>query len=313
MNIRGLAYVVVETPDPRRWIDFGERVIGLAYQQIPGGGVALKADDRLGRIFVDAGPRDRYAASGWELADEGAFRAALRRLEAEGVPYKVQPEMAADARGVLGLAVLADPAGNTHELCWGYRSDFKRFVSPVGVPRFVTGDLGTGHAVLPAPNFDETASFFKDVLGFSLADLMVHRPLGPTGPTQRIHFMHAGNPRHHSLALFEGETPSGCVHIMLEYDSMDEVGRAMDRASAAGARLMATLGRHVNDGVTSFYCETPGGFAIELGWGGRLVDWSQHTVFESTSASLWGHDFSLGFSNTQEGADHERDHADLTA
>ncbi len=58
---------------------------------------------------------------------------------------------------------------------------------------------------------------------------------------------------------------------------------------------MATLGKHTNDHMTSFYLMSPGGFAIEYGCGGRTIDWDHHTVFESTSVSLWGHDFSVGF------------------
>ena len=83
--------------------------------------------------------------------------------------------------------------------------------------------------------------------------------------------------------------------MMLEYASIDEVGMAMDRLAKEGGKLTATLGRHTNDGVISFYCATPGGFSIELGYGGRLIDWDDHSVFESTSVSLWGHDFSIGF------------------
>jgi len=61
------------------------------------------------------------------------------------------------------------------------------------------------------------------------------------------------------------------------------------------AKLMATLGRHVNDRMISFYMATPSNFPIEYGYGGLVVDWSRHTVFEATSPSLWGHDFSVGF------------------
>lgn len=295
MKIKAMAYVVAEATDPESWVAFGERVVGLQAVQLGGGHLALKADERLGRIFVEPGKQDRYAATGWEVADADSFAEALADLRRAGVVVKVVEGEAAHNRGFTALARFRDPAGNCHELGWGYRSDFSRFVSPVGVRGFVTGELGMGHAVLPAPNFDETQIFFTQVLGLGLADVLVHRPAGPDGPSQRIHFLHCGNPRHHSLALFEGAVPSGCVHMMLEYASIDEVGMAIDRLAAAGGKMTATLGRHTNDGVISFYCATPGGFSIELGYGGRLIDWDKHSVFESTSVSLWGHDFSLGF------------------
>jgi 3,4-dihydroxy-9,10-secoandrosta-1,3,5(10)-triene-9,17-dione 4,5-dioxygenase len=96
--------------------------------------------------------------------------------------------------------------------------------------------------------------------------------------------------------------PSGCVHLMFEVDSLDEVGRAYDRMLAQDVRLMATLGKHTNDHMTSFYFMSPGGFAIEYGFGGRTIDWDHHTVFESTSVSLWGHDFSVGFGADEQAA-----------
>lgn len=295
MQIRALAYVVAESAAPEAWAAFGERVVGLQAVNLSGGRLALKADERLGRIFIDPGACDRYAVTGWEVADAKAFEGALSEFARVGVAVELVEGAQAHARGFMRLARFCDPAGNRHELGWGYRSDFARFVSPVGVREFVTGPLGMGHVVLPAPNFDEVQAFFTDVMGLGLADLMIHRPAGSEGPAQRIHFMHCGNPRHHSLALFEGAAASGCVHMMLEYGSLDEVGMAMDRLAQEGGKLTATLGRHTNDGVISFYCATPGGFSIELGYGGRLINWNDHSVFESTSVSLWGHDFSLGF------------------
>ncbi|MNO05747.1 Iron-dependent extradiol dioxygenase [compost metagenome] len=63
---------------------------------------------------------------------------------------------------------------------------------------------------------------------------------------------------------------------------------------ANGVKLSATLGKHTNDHMVSFYMQSPGGFDIEYGHGGLEVDWEQHTPFESTVVSHWGHDFSVG-------------------
>ena len=59
--------------------------------------------------------------------------------------------------------------------------------------------------------------------------------------------------------------------------------------------MSATLGRHCNDQMISFYMKTPGGFDLEYGFGGLTVDWSKHAVFEATKVSQWGHDFSIGY------------------
>ncbi len=295
MDVRALAYIVVDAVDPNQWIEFGERVLGMQAFKTADGGVRLKMDERAARYYVRPAKSDRYAISGWEVADEAAFIAAQQDLERAGVPFARGDKALAAARHVIDLIQYKDPSGNHHELSWGHRSDYARMISPVGVAGFITGDQGMGHTVLPAPEFDATWSFFRDVMGFGMADLMIHRPGGESGPAMRINFTHCNNPRHHSLALFEGQVPSGCVHVMIEYQDMDEVGRAMDRAAAQKAKLMASLGRHINDGVVSFYVQSPAGFAFEIGYGGRRIDWDKHIAFESTAASLWGHDFSIGF------------------
>ena len=58
--------------------------------------------------------------------------------------------------------------------------------------------------------------------------------------------------------------------------------------------MSATLGRHVNDLMLSFYMKTPGGFDVEFGCEGRQVDDESWIARESTAVSLWGHDFTLG-------------------
>lgn len=296
VRIDALAYVVVGSTGVRQWRRFAEQVIGMAAADAPAGGACLKMDDRPFRILVVPADQDRYQASGWEVADQAAFDQVLDALAQAHVPVVVDSAALAAGRCMQQLACFRDPSGNRHEVGWGYQSDFARFVSPAGVPRFVTGSLGMGHTVLPAPRFDATWHFFRDVLGFGLADLYRHRAPGAiSGVEQRIYFAHCANGRHHSLALFEGDVPSGCVHVMVELPSMDEVGRAYDRMLRHDARLMATLGRHINDQMVSFYVATPSGFALEIGYGGLVVDWSRHRVFESTAVSLWGHDFSIGF------------------
>src|SRR5216684_7374210 len=73
--------------------------------------------------------------------------------------------------------------------------------------------------------------------------------------------------------------------------SSDLVGRALDRCARRGAPVSASLGRHANDLMVSFYVRTPGGFDIEYGTDGRLVDDATWVSRETTAISLWGHSF----------------------
>lgn len=291
--IRGLSYFVAQVANLGDWQRYAEDVLGMPVSHAPQGGLYVKMDERPFRMLIVEGGEGCYLASGWELASAAAFKHALQVLEEKGVAFTLGSAQEIDQRGVQELAIVVDPSGNRHELSWGHRSDCLPFVSPQGVPRFITGDMGLGHTVLPAPNFDATVAFARDVLGFEVSDIFNFRP-APDAPPVRIHFLHCGNARHHSLALAEYPVPSGCVHAMVEVDSMTEVGRAHDRMQAAGVALSATLGQHLNDRMTSFYMKTPSGFDLEYGYGGLQVDWEQHSAFEFTRVSIWGHDFSVG-------------------
>ncbi|WP_153099528.1 VOC family protein [Paraburkholderia hayleyella] len=296
IDVCALGYVVVQASSVEAWRRYAAEVLGMQTQDARGGALYLKMDERDFRYLIVPGDRDCYLASGWELADAAAFAMACATFRREGIELMRGTLEEIANRRVQEMAWCVDPSGNRHELYWGMRCDFRRFVSPVGVPIFVTGAMGLGHTVLPAPQFDATDAFVRDVLGFKLSDIFrVRFTDDPAEPEKRIHFMHCRNARHHSLAIFEMAVPSGCVHVMAEVDSMDEVGRALDRAAAFDVKLSATLGRHCNDQMISFYMKTPGGFDFEYGFGGLTVDWLQHAVFEATKVSMWGHDFSIGY------------------
>ncbi|MFA5941151.1 MAG: VOC family protein [Sinimarinibacterium sp.] len=295
MKIQALAYVVAETTDAAKWKHYAEQVLGAASAPAPAGGLDIKLDERAYRISVVPGAADRYLASGWEVADAAAFDATVAALKSAGVEVRAGTDAERAARRFERMAVFTDPDGNRHELVQGYIGGSAPFVSPVGVQGFKTGKQGMGHTVLPAPqNFDATLKLFRDVLGFGLSDVFNFKP-GPDAPNMRIYFLHAAAGRHHSIALAEMPSPSGCVHIMVEVNSMTDVGLAHDRRVQHGVKMMATLGEHENDRMTSFYMLTPSNFALEYGWGGITVDPQTWKTTETQRVSIWGHDFSVGF------------------
>ena len=137
--------------------------------------------------------------------------------------------------------------------------------------------------------------FYTRVLGFRLRDSIRMAPelFGrPPGPPLWMRFLGC-NPRHHSLALAPFPAAPGIVHLMVEVATLDDVGRAMDRCARRKAPVSATLGRHANDLMVSFYVRTPGGFDVEYGTGGRRVDDATWVTRETTAISLWGHSFTL--------------------
>lgn len=290
MKIIGLGYAVIGARDISAWRSFARDLLGMSVIDGPAGALYLKMDDRHHRYLILPTDRDCLLASGWDVADEADFEKAQSAARAAGLNIHLGSAEQCALRKCRSFFSIVDPSGNTIEVSWGPVSAFTRFVSPIGV-RFVTGDLGMGHVVLPAPQFDATLAFWRTVMGFERSDF-INYDMGPDKPPVRICFLHCNNPRQHSVALAEMPSPYACDHILVEVDSIDDVGHCLYRAEDQKVPLRVSLGRHINDEMLSFYMISPGGFSVEYGAGGkRVADWSKTQVFEATRGSHWGHRF----------------------
>lgn len=294
VRIQALGYFVAESTDVAKWKSYAEQVLGAQTAPAPNGGLYLKIDEREFRAQVVKGQADRYWSSGWDVGSERDFDHAVNALKQAGVAVVEASSQVRAERKATKLALFEDPSGNRHELRFGDTGRQSPFQSPIGVKGFKTGAQGAGHTVLPSLQFDASLKFFREVLGFGLSDTMSLK-FAPDAPPMRIYFLHAQGGRHHSLALAEMPNPAGCVHVMLEVTEKEEVDRAEKRQQQHGVKLMATMGQHENDKMTSFYMMTPGGFALEYGWGGIAVDPETWKTTEGQRVSIWGHDFSVGF------------------
>lgn len=296
MPASAVGYLRIASTDTSAWMDFGTRVLGLmdAQRNDAGGARFLRMDDHPFRFMIEPGAADKLLALGVEFPTEAAWQATLDALAGAG--HTVNPLTAAEAkrRCVNAVAAVQDPAGNSLELYWGRHLDYAPLVSPAGVSGFVTsleqtGDMGFGHCVLPTPDIDAATDFYTGIIGLGLTDIL-HIP-GMDG--MKVHFMHANNARQHSVALFNGPHPLGIVHMMVEVQTLDEVGRAMNRAKQAGVHFLASLGRHVNDNMCSVYLLAPGGIAVEYGYDGKLIDWEHYVPTISYEGDLWGHEYNF--------------------
>jgi 3,4-dihydroxy-9,10-secoandrosta-1,3,5(10)-triene-9,17-dione 4,5-dioxygenase len=293
VGLRSLGYLRVRATDVAAWRTFATKVLGLAEGRGPHPDhLYLRTDQLSARIVVEPGDQDRLGAIGWELTDHGALEAAVDHLKDHDVVVETATQAELDERRVQEMVRFADPFGNVLELFHGAAYDARPVVTPYGA-RFVTGSQGLGHVVLPVTDDADGLRFYEDVLGFRLRDSM--RLAGELvgqepGSTVWLRFLGC-NPRHHSLALVAMPAPAGCVHVMLEVDRFDDVGRAIERARRHEAPLSATLGRHLNDHMLSFYVRSPGGFDVEYGCDGLQVDDSAWVARESTAVSVWGHRF----------------------
>jgi 3,4-dihydroxy-9,10-secoandrosta-1,3,5(10)-triene-9,17-dione 4,5-dioxygenase len=293
MGIKALGYVIIETAQPDKWNEFLTEVAGVMRAPDAADGAAqYRIDAAPFRFRIEQGGRELFKAAGYEVADAAALEALSKSVAAAGRPVEALSADEAKLRAVAAGFRTSDPAGNGLEFFYGREAASTPFVSPVGVPEFITGDMGMGHAVFTAPNFDETVAFLRDVVGFRETDMPRFNLMGPDGPSMGFAFMHADNGRHHSIALGEGPVPpSGAVHVMLEYPNLTEVGKAHDRMKALGYPESASLGRHVNDETVGFYVQTPGGFDLEIGCDSLVIDPANWQTTRHEAISVWGHEW----------------------
>jgi 3,4-dihydroxy-9,10-secoandrosta-1,3,5(10)-triene-9,17-dione 4,5-dioxygenase len=293
--ISSLGYLRFSSADVGAWREFGVKVLGMTEGRGPEeGALYLRMDEMPARLVIVPGSSERLLATGWEVKDAAALAAVGRALADAGVPYKAASDAELAARRVGAMINAMDPHGQPLEVFCGAALEHRPAVSPYG-NRFVTGDMGLGHVVLPVPPGSTAAfDFYTEVLGFRLRDSM-RMPAEffggkPGDPPVWFRFLGC-NARHHSLALAPVPAPAGIVHLMVETASLDDVGLALDRCGRRGATVSGTLGRHANDLMVSFYVRTPGGFDIEYGTDGLQVDDASWITRETTAVSLWGHNF----------------------
>jgi 2,3-dihydroxybiphenyl 1,2-dioxygenase len=274
-----LGYVVIEVPDPDVLTPVFRDVVGL----VPGESLLTwRNDDRAQRVLIERGPKNDVVAVGIEAMDDAAFNATIARVSA------VEDPDAATRRRVARLARVAAPWGSDVEVVLGLADASTPFASTLAPGGFLTDSVGFGHVVLATTAFDESIAFLTEGMGFDQSDWL-EMELAP-GIDLEVRFFHC-NARHHTLALARApfELPQTLHHVMFEMKERDDVGAAFDRLWATDLGIPNGLGRHPNDGMFSFYLQTPAGFQIEVGHGARVVteDWDDNRVYNAMSA--WGH------------------------
>jgi len=281
MSVEALGYVGIRARALDDWRRYGTGLLGLQRIDRSRSSLAFRMDDRKQRIIVDADGGEGIGFFGWEVSDGAALDALAAKLEQHEVAVARGPRALADERRVEDLIILHDPVGNRLEIFHGAETTSEPFRPGRSISGFRTGPLGLGHVVLHAQNVDDVMPFYRDVLGFRLSDYYFH-------PFTAF-FLHI-NPRHHSIAFIQ--TGRNAVHhVMMELFSFDDVGQGYDLAMAEEGRLAVTLGRHTSDFLTSFYTQTPSGFMVEYGWGGRSIDPATWQASQRNEGpSMWGHE-----------------------
>lgn len=286
----GLGYVGLEASDLGAWERFATAFLGLELaEKAEDGALQFRLDEYAQRITVVRGSGDDIAFVGWEVVDEDGLDRCIARLVAAGLTVREGSVDLVERRRVRRAVIFHDPEGLRHELfCGPLLLPHAPFRSPRGLGDFVTGDQGLGHIVLFQPKVERNVALFRDVLGFRVSDYIDAQT---PGGAFNLTFLRC-SPRHHALALappVAGRPPKRLAHLMLQAASIDDVGATLALAQQLDVPVAATLGRHVNDRMLSFYATTPSGWEVEFGCDGLRVDDDDWHVRRFDRTSVWGH------------------------
>jgi 2,3-dihydroxybiphenyl 1,2-dioxygenase len=282
MKVHEIVQIGVGVPDCEAFARFASEVLGFSVTASADGTVRYVRTDQyhhrlaaesapaasLRYVAFDAGPPDELAS--WET-----------RLGREGIEFRRGTPEECKARQVAAFIELQDPDGHRVALSSGFATTDE----PVRLGRG-WNVLRLGHVLLTVADTQRSHDFYTSILGFRLSDWVY------IDEKVRLCFLRC-NERHHSLAFaphMPGKNPR-LQHVMFEVASLDDVMRAYHSFRACNAPIGMGPGRHPNCETVHVYVQTPGGFAVELGWGHRRVDDATHQPMIypiGTPVDVWG-------------------------
>lgn len=282
MSLKALGYIGANAVNLQEWKDYACDIFGAQLVSESPDQLKLRLDDKHHRMTIHKADAPGARHFGWDTGSRDGLADTVAMLRQRGCEVTEGTVEECQDRRVMGLVHVDDPSGNALELFYGQMSGYP-FQPARPLSGFRMGELGLGHVVFMTQALDQMLDFYG-ALGLHMSDYIVMHAFGKV----KAHFMHC-NPRHHSIAMVPGPH-NAFHHMMLEVNSLDDVGSAYDLVNARKINVTQTFGKHTNDHMLSFYSQTPSGFELEYGCEGRTIDdeaaWN---VVEYDSISFWGH------------------------
>lgn len=287
-----LGYTVVESQRLNEWHRFGADAIGLHVDELSRDVLRFRIDDRECRFLIQRGSAEDLMALGWHVDDHETFDRIVRRVTERGVPLAEGTPEEAALRGVERLWRFAGPKGIVQEI----------FTSPITSPKplhmigsgFVTGDSGMGHVAITSRAPAGIHAFYETVFNSRLSDF-IDENIG--GLKLKIRFLRV-NERHHSIAVANvrglpiDPIRTRIQHVNIQAATLEDMVGAYERVRRLGFKMAWSIGQHTNDRELSFYCVTPSGFELEVGWNPIVITpelEAAWTVATHEGISIWGH------------------------
>ncbi|MEV2223898.1 VOC family protein [Nocardia vinacea] len=287
-----LGYVAVQSNRLPEWRRFGAEAIGMHVDQVDRNTLRLRLDENACRFLIERGPAEDVTALGWHIDDHDTFDRILARVTDRGVPVVEGTSEETALRGVQRLWRFPGPKGIAQEI----------FTAPITTPEplrmlssgWVTGEAGMGHVAIVSREPEAMRGYYHTVFDSRLSDYIDENV---SGLKMKIRFLRV-NERHHSIAIANirgvkiDPIRTRVQHINIQSATLDDMLAAFGRVTELGFRMAWSVGQHTNDRELSFYCVTPSGFELEVGWNPVVIGPELESTWDPATyqgISIWGH------------------------
>jgi 2,3-dihydroxybiphenyl 1,2-dioxygenase len=283
-TIHDIMQVGVGMPDLDRFENFARDMLGFPVTKSPDGKVAyLRPDQYHHRIAARRTSDQALDYLGFDVGSPPELAEWEKKLTGAGIDWRRATKEECAERHVRDFIEFTDPDGHHLALSHGFEIDNE----PVRYTRDLRV-LGLGHVLLTVRDTQRSHDFYTGLLGFRLSDWII------VGEHIRLCFLRC-NARHHAMAFapcMPGKSPR-LQHVMVEVESLDDVMRSYHFLRIRKAPIGMGPGRHPNCQTVHIYVQTPGGFAVEFGWGHRRLDDATHQPIvypPGSPVDIWGGD-----------------------
>ncbi|MFA6300224.1 MAG: VOC family protein, partial [Nocardioides sp.] len=151
-----------------------------------------------------------------------------------------------------------------------------------------------GHVAITSRDPLGIHAFYNTVFDTRLSDF-IDENIG--GMRLKIRFLRV-NERHHSVAVANvrglpiDPVRTNVQHVNIQAATLEDMVGAYQRVRELGFKMAWSVGQHTNDKELSFYCVTPSGFELELGWNPMVITPELEAAWKVAThqgISIWGH------------------------
>ena len=249
---RRLGYAVLNVTDVERSSDFVINVIGLdAAGEGANGERFFRCTPNHHDVVLCPAKTPAFVRSGWQLETPEELDRAYAHFTQLGLSPQWLSHEESQNYGVEKMFRVREAS---HGICFEYYARMVYISTPLS--NHLTSFYGHGHIGIGVPEPRKLHEYLTQNMSFATSDILGHY----LGTLLRAW----PNPNHHSIGVLPSSTGKvDCHHIAFMVNSIDDIGKFINRAKRMGVKSQFGIGRHPTSGSIHYYVYDPDFFIWE--------------------------------------------------